>query len=1624
MANPPKDTYFESGFLAKPPRFNDDNFPLWKSRMELFLFGSDPQIPYFLEHGPYVPTSIVAVVAATSTTPTAPERTFVKQVSNWTNEDKRLVNVDTKARYLIAMSLPEVFHSISKLKTAKEIWDTLCFQYEGADALVESKKIHLIREYEKFIAAKGETLAQTQQRFNCLLIDLKTYGIIYSNSQVITKFMEALPEYWETYTMCLKMSKDIKTITLSELYGMMLNHEQTKSLKTNLIRDTKDAANGTSLALISDASQPSQTPVSTMTITEIDDSDSDLVSDNEADFNESLALLSKHFERFGRKGIFRKPKQLSLTNKPDTPSVDKATSTCFKCQGKGHFATECRYKKNQFAESSTRSYKDGRYQKLKSKYRKLKYQRKGKGLIAEGKGWDESSDESCDEEDTSEVTCLMAIAEETEPALMAQLEDIPEEEVNFDLRTELKECHEKLKELSVYEASYKDQGHANQVLCIEREQAIAEKEKALTELLSEKVTVKSWADAFEKVDEILSTQRHPMNRTCLGFVKGKQHAMDISNLKFGMFVTSDSNPQSSSPISKDEAAISVHPPKNFFSKILPNHPSKPKSQHHKSSKVLGGGPMGSGAKKSIQSHTPRIKVDLITKPYEKTPIPPQTSDIGIIGPGPADQKLKKPKGPSKSKTYRNCYHCGQNDHIASKCPHTTKAEKATKVKKGPKANKSAKGNKPLNAETVTIPDPVKTETLVKTKDVASTPTAHIVSEATEYSVIYVPDDSSFFADLDGPNFMWEKGIWYLDSGCSKHMTGNKHVIVNFKEEASPSVKFGGEGRGITRGYGTLTNGNTTFWRVSYVGGLTHNLLSISQFCDKDHKVSFSKKSCQVKNKHKKVILRGQRSHAVYVINMDTSTKNVCFMSRATSEINWLWHKRLSHLNFKTINQLSISNLVRGLPENSFAKESLCAACEKGKQTRASFKSKQVSTINSPLHLLYMDLFGHVNIQSMGGKRFTLVIVDEYSRYTWVFFLRAKSETPQLIISFILRMEKYNQITIHSIRSDHGTELKNSVLDELLVSKGISQNFSSVRTPQQNGVAERRNRTLIEAARSMLIEAHLPSQFWAEANRSLIVKRFKKTAYELIKGRKPNIEYFHIFGCNCYIKNDRDTLGKFDAKADDGFLVGYSTISKAYRVFNKRRQTIEESIHVKFDESNPFSSSSLSDNNDVPENEAPDTNIPAAGTPSPIPDGFEEIPEIPQDPPVYSAVPISQVGPTTSQEDIPSTSESSEAAPLIADPPQLDAVTEESSSTVVAEPLQVFPQPPALRWTRDHPIDQVLGDPSTGVRTRHQASNHCLLVCFLFENEPSKVEEALADPFWVLAMQEELVEFERNLVWTLVHKPSRKTIIGLKWVFRNKLDEHGIVIRNKARLVAQGYRQEEGIDYDETFAPVARLEAIRRFLAYAAHMKFQVFQMDVKSAFLNGKLTEEVYVAQPPGFTDPKHPNHVYKLNKALYGLKQAPRAWYETLSTYLIKEGFTRGKIDSTLFVKTYKDHVFLAQIYVDDIIFGSTKAKLCKMFEALMQAEYKMSMMGELTYFLGLQVKQSEKGKCVREMLAKFELTTCSAMKTPMEPPLKLDKDSEGKSVDVTLYRGMIGSLLYLTASRPDIMYATCLCA
>jgi hypothetical protein len=314
-------------------------------------------------------------------------------------------------------------------------------------------------------------------------------------------------------------------------------------------------------------------------------------------------------------------------------------------------------------------------------------------------------------------------------------------------------------------------------------------------------------------------------------------------------------------------------------------------------------------------------------------------------------------------------------------------------------------------------------------------------------------------------------------------------------------------------------------------------------------------------------------------------------------------------------------------------------------------------------------------------------------------------------------------------------------------------------------------------------------------------------------------------------------------------------------------------------------------------------------------------------------------------------------------------------------------------------------------------------------EPYRVEDALRDSDWVLAMQEELNNFMRNEVWHLVPRPNQN-VVGTKWVFLKKQDEHGAVTRNKARLMAKGYSQVEGLDFGETYASVARLESIRILLAYATYHGFKLYQMDVKSAFVDGPIKDEVYVEQPPCFEDNEYPNHVYKHSKALYGLKQAPRAWYECLRDFVIANGFKVGKVDPTLFTKTIAKDLFVCQIYVDDIIFGSTNKSTCEEFSRIMIQKFEMSMMGELKYFLGFQVKQLQDGtfiiqtKYIQDILTKFGMKDVKPIKTPMGTNGHLDLDTGGKSVDQKVYRSMIGSLLYLCASRPDIMLSVCMCA
>ncbi|GJR72460.1 retrovirus-related pol polyprotein from transposon TNT 1-94 [Tanacetum coccineum] len=604
--------------------------------------------------------------------------------------------------------------------------------------------------------------------------------------------------------------------------------------------------------------------------------------------------------------------------------------------------------------------------------------------------------------------------------------------------------------------------------------------------------------------------------------------------------------------------------------------------------------------------------------------------------------------------------------------------------------------------------------------------------------------------------------------------------------------------------------------------------------------------------------------------------------------------------------------------------------------------------------------------------------DHFKRGEKIQAVKAREPTKKMV-------ENQNDVKVKQIRTDNGTKFQNHELESFCDEKGISQNFSSPYTPEQNGVAERKNRTLIEAARTMLNRSVLSKHFWTNAvrtvcytqNRSIIIKRHDKTSYEIFKERIPDTSYFHVFGCPVFIHNHKDHLGKFDAKADDGYFLGYSPVSKALRVYNTIRQQIKETYNVTFDESmeairqyqvdfdvsyyiiphgRPLTE--ITQENHVPEVIAPNE---------------PEIPHTKDDEGPHD--PINTKG--THEQKVQNDQ-------MITQPNDVPSGNNTKVSESITEPLVpdvTLPHIINQASISSHPVPQ---DRCMAVKLTTASANECLFADFLSEIEPKKMSEVLKHPGWINAMQEELNQFYRNKVWTLVPLPYGKIAIGSKW--------------------------EEGIDYDETFALVARMEAIRIFLAFATYMNFKVYQMGVKSAFLNGKLKEEVYVKQPHGFESSEFPNYVCKLDKALYGLKQELRAWYETLSTFLIQNKFARGRIDNTLFIYKSKGEVLLVQVYVDDIIFGSTSYKLCKQFEKLMTKKFKMSMMGELTYFLGLQIKQDDKGILIfqeqytRNLLKKYEISNSSLVKKPMVPPNNLGLDLAGKSVNETSYRGMIG--------------------
>nr|GEU52239.1 copia protein [Tanacetum cinerariifolium] len=569
-------------------------------------------------------------------------------------------------------------------------------------------------------------------------------------------------------------------------------------------------------------------------------------------------------------------------------------------------------------------------------------------------------------------------------------------------------------------------------------------------------------------------------------------------------------------------------------------------------------------------------------------------------------------------------------------------------------------------------------------------------------------------------------LWYLDSECSKHMIGDRSQLINFVHKFLGMVKLRNDHVAKIMGYGDYKIRTVIISRVYFMEGLGHNLFSVGQFCDSDLEVAFRQHTCFIRNLDGVDLLTGSQGNNLYTLSLKDmmASSPICILSKASKTKSW--------------------------------------ACAMGKSKKKSHKPKSEDTNQEKLYLLHMDLYGPMRVESVNGKKYILVIVDDYSRFTWVKCLRSKDEALNFIIKFLEMIQV-----------------------RLKVPVGISYETSVARSSQQNSVVKR------QAVATVCYTQ----------NRSIIRLRHGKTPYELLHNKLPDLSFLHVFGALSYPTNDSENLGKLQQKTDIRIFIGYASTKKAFRIYNRQ------------------------------------------------------------------------------------------------------------------------------------------------------------------------------------AMQEELNEFERLEVWELVPRLAKVMVITLKWIYKVKLDELGGILKNKACLVARGYRQEEGIDFEESFASVARLEAIRIFLAYATHKNM------------------------PGGFVDQDNPNHVYKLKKALYGLKQAPRTWYDLLSSFLISQDFSKDSVDPTLFICRNGNDLLLVQIYVDDIIFDACTPELCDLFAKLMCLKFKMSTMGKISFFLGLQISQSPKGifinqsKYALESLKKYGFKSYDPEDTLMVEKSKLDEDKEGKAIDPSHY-------------------------
>lgn len=828
--------------------------------------------------------------------------------------------------------------------------------------------------------------------------------------------------------------------------------------------------------------------------------------------------------------------------------------------------------------------------------------------------------------------------------------------------------------------------------------------------------------------------------------------------------------------------------------------------------------------------------------------------------------------------------------------------------------------------------------------------------------------------------------WVLDSGASRHITPDEDILINTRCVDDPVViTFGNGGVCKTSTIGDVllrTNDNAFLLTdVLHVPGAAENLISVKTATKNGVEFNFGASDCDIRVGGHTIATAPSTGDLIYYLSGECITsKHSALAARATKETPVLWHKRYGHLGFDNLARLKAHNMVTGIGTTAdefkaaIADESVCEPCALGKQHRLPFKTS-TSKSNRPLALIHTDVCGPLSVTSRGGSNYFVTILDDYSKLSIVTPMARKSDTPTAIKECVTWLENQTGQTVQRIRCDNGSEYINANLSSFCKTKGIKIETTVRYTPEQNGAAERLNRTLLDKVRPMLSDSGLPKYYWAEAlatanhvrNRSPVSGQ-DKTPWESFFGIKPDVSHLRVFGCQVYAHNPKQLRDKLDDTSETGRFIGYPGGSKGYKIALDNGRIIV-SRDVTFVESSDSLINPTEIHHSIPPEEE---------------EGSEP------------------VGDTSTD--------------MAAQQPSPE---QQTPTTPGKRPRRAAAEVPASVW-RDEGY-MITGRKRNLAGVAYLANQHI--------SEPTTMEEALASDQaeeWTVAMDDEYASLIANNTWTLEVPPPGVKPIPVKWVYKIKRDGAGNIERYKARLVVKGFRQREGIDYQEVFAPVSKYSTLRAVLAIAAAEDLEIHQLDIKTAFLNGDLEEDVWCEQPQGYESGK--GMACHLHKSLYGLKQAPRAWHLRLKAELEKMGFAESCADPGLFIKNENGTPIYLLIYVDDIAMvckdtsklESTKEKIMEIFEA--------RDLGPSTYFLGMDIIRDRENKTImlrqnrmmNDLLTKYGMDEAKSLSVPLSPAIKLTKEGDPLDLDEHSYSQLIGSLMYLSiCTRPDIAQA-----